>query len=57
VPYQGSIAALAGREISLGYRLARMTAHTYVHVGAMIADLGATGLSVGDYPGLILRHT
>jgi hypothetical protein len=29
--------------------------HTYFHVGEMASDLVAAGLSVGDYPGMMLE--
>jgi hypothetical protein len=39
--------------------LFRVIGHTYFHVGAMASDLVAAGLSVEDYPGMMLEalHT
>jgi hypothetical protein len=55
IPYIGRNPALAGRTVTLRYRLARHTAHVYFHIGAMAADLVSAGLSVGDYPGPMLE--
>jgi hypothetical protein len=48
------MAALKGRSVSVP-----VIGHTYFHVGAMASDLVAAGLSVGDYPGMMLEalHT
>jgi hypothetical protein len=53
-PYVGRMPHLQGKEISLGYALARAGAHHYFHLGEIASVRSRRlGEQVGDYPGLM----
>jgi hypothetical protein len=53
-PYEGRMPHLQGKEISLGYALARVGAHHYFHLGEIASVRSRRlGEQVGDYPGLM----
>lgn len=49
--YTGSLAALQGRTVRLEYRVARLSAHLYTHIGEIQAIRSTLGLGGGDFPG------
>lgn len=53
--YSGSIDSLKGKTVTPSYRLARIAAHIYYHIGEINTLRASFGTNVGDYPGLLLR--
>lgn len=51
--YQGSMQPLRGKSVTGNYRLARLTAHIYYHIGEIVTIRTARGEKVGDFPGLL----
>jgi hypothetical protein len=53
--YAGSLAELAGRNVSMRYVLLRIAAHHYFHIGDIASVRSRRlGHDVGDYPGPLL---
>ncbi len=48
--YQGSIQGLKGKSINGNYRLARLIAHIYYHIGEITTIRSAMGYRVDDFP-------
>ena len=48
--YSGSMVALRGRPVTGNYRLARLVAHIYYHVGEITSLRGTMGHKVEDFP-------
>ncbi|MEK7352909.1 MAG: DinB family protein [Chloroflexota bacterium] len=51
--YQGSMQPLRGKLVTGNYRLARLTAHIYYHIGEIVTIRTARGEKVGDFPGIL----
>ncbi|MBI2851355.1 MAG: DinB family protein [Chloroflexi bacterium] len=51
--YQGSMQPIRGKLVTGNYRLARLTAHIYYHIGEIVTIRSAKGHKVGDFPGLL----
>ncbi len=51
--YAGSIQALRGHQVDGNYRLVRLTAHIYYHIGDICTTRAAQGITIEDFPGLM----
>lgn len=51
--YQGSMQFVRGKYITGNYRLARLIAHIYYHIGEITTIRAARGHKVVDFPGLL----
>ncbi|MSQ31436.1 MAG: hypothetical protein EXR64_05365 [Dehalococcoidia bacterium] len=50
-PYAGGIPALQGRMVKPEYRIARLTAHIYTHIGEILTARSTLGLDVMSFTG------
>ena len=53
IPYDGSLAPVRERGLSLRYAILRNVAHHYVHIGEIATKRERLGQQAGDYPGLL----
>lgn len=53
IPYDGSIASLRQRGISLRYAIMRNTAHHFVHIGEIETKRNRLGQQIGVFPGAL----
>ena len=51
--YQGSMLPLRGKLVTGNYRLARLTAHIYYHIGEIVTIRSARGHNAGDFPSIL----
>jgi hypothetical protein len=51
--YEGSMKSMRGKSITGNYRLARLAAHLYYHIGEITTIRTAMGNTVADFPGVL----
>ncbi len=51
--YQGSMQPIRGKLVTGNYRLARLTAHVYYHIGEIVTIRTSQGHKVGDFPSIL----